>query len=130
MIDALPEGFKNGYNNDRIVLRSEAIAEFLRMYIMDEAQARAFSGPEFFTRFVERLSDTDMRILEDVRSAYHSFADAPVTEKNPRRHSVPRRYKERRWFKHQGSDDYLSFRQLSPIAYYRPRNKRASKQDG
>lgn len=81
MIDALPEGFKNGYNNDRIVLRSEAIAEFLRMYIMDEAQARAFSGPEFFTRFVERLSDTDMRILEDVRSAYHSFADAPVTEK-------------------------------------------------
>ena len=81
MIDALPEGFKNGYNNDRIVLRSEAIAEFLRMYIMDEAQARAFSGPEFFTRFVERLSDKDMRILEDVRSAYHSFADAPVTEK-------------------------------------------------
>ena len=81
MIDALPEGFKNGYNNDRIVLRSEAIAEFLRMYIMDEAQARAFSGPEFFTRFVERLSDTDMRILEDMRSAYHSFADAPVTEK-------------------------------------------------
>lgn len=81
MIDALPEGFKKGYNNDRIVLSSEAIAEFLRMYIMDEAQARAFSGPEFFTGFVEKLSDTDMRILEDVRSAYHSFADAPVTEK-------------------------------------------------
>lgn len=81
MVDALPESFQSAYNNDRAVLRGEAIAEFVRMYITDETKARAFSGSEFFTGFVERLSDADKRTLENLRSAYHSFIDAPVTER-------------------------------------------------
>lgn len=81
MVDALPESFQSAYNNDRAVLRGEAIAEFVRMYITDETKARAFSGSEFFTGFVERLSDADKRTLENLRGAYHSFIDAPVTER-------------------------------------------------
>lgn len=81
MADALPEDFRDAYGNNRALLKSEAIAEFVRMYITNEAQARAFSGPEFFKGFVNRLSDADKRILENLRGAYHSYIDAPVTEK-------------------------------------------------
>lgn len=81
MADALPEDFRDAYGNNRALLKSEAIAEFVRMYITNESQARAFSGPEFFKGFVNRLSDADKRILENLRGAYQSYIDAPVTEK-------------------------------------------------
>lgn len=80
---------RESYNNDKEKLKREALAEFVRLYLVNPAGAEEFvDGTDFYTEFEKAISSEDKKALKDFGGRIRTIigADSVVRAKSTIRH--------------------------------------------
>lgn len=78
MVANLDEDFASNYEESE--LEGEAIAEFMRRFLINDSEAKSF-GRKFYDEFTKSLSEEDLKVLNDAREDIGKWLNSSSAEK-------------------------------------------------